>query len=111
MKKRLMLLFAAFTLCAISMMAQNLKVTGVVTSEMDGQPVVGAFVTVKGVTDGGTITDVDGKFEMSVPSDAKVIVFSCLGMETVEIAIRPYLTVTMRPDTEILEGVDRKSVV
>ena len=105
MKKRLMLLFASLFMCAVSLLAQNTKVSGVVTSEADGQPVIGAYVTVKGVTDGGTITDVDGKFEMNVPADAKVLVFSCLGMETVEVAVRPYLEVTMSPDSEMLEGV------
>ena len=105
MKKRMMLLFASLVLCASSLLAQNLKVTGVVTSEVDGEPVIGAYVTVQGVTDGGAITDVDGKFEFEVPSTAKVLVFSCLGMETVEVAVRPYLEVTMRPDSEMLEGV------
>ena len=99
-----MLLFASLVLGAGSLLAQN-KVSGIVTSEVDGQPVIGAYVTVKGVTDGGAITDVDGKFEFEVPSDAKIVVFSCLGMETVEVAVRPYLQVTMRPDSEMLEGV------
>lgn len=104
MKKTLMLLFASLVLGAGSLLAQN-KVSGIVTSEADGQPVIGAYVTVKGTTDGGTITDLDGKFEFEVPSDAKIVVFSCLGMETVEVAVRPYLQVTMRPDSEMLEGV------
>ena len=104
MKKNLMLLFASLVLGAGSLLAQN-KVSGIVTSEVDGQPVIGAYVTVKGVTDGGAITDVDGKFEFEVPSDAKIVVFSCLGMETLEVAVRPYLQVTMRPDSEMLEGV------
>ncbi len=101
----MMLLFASLLLCAGSLLAQNTSVSGVVTSEVDGQPVIGAYVTVKGVTDGGTITDLDGKFEMNIPADAKVLVFSCLGMETVEVAVRPYLEVTMRSDSEMLEGV------
>ena len=100
-----MLLFASLLLCAGSLLAQTTSVSGVVTSEVDGQPVIGAYVTVKGVTDGGTITDLDGKFEMNIPADAKVLVFSCLGMETLEVAVRPYLEVTMRPDSEMLEGV------
>ena len=51
--------------------AQIAKVTGVVTSEEDGLPVVGASVLVKGTTQ-GTVTDMDGKFELSnVPSSAK----------------------------------------
>ena len=105
MKKKLMLLFASMILCVGSLFAQTSKVTGVVTSEVDREPVVGAFVMAKGATEGGAITDFEGKFELTVPSNTKIIVFSCLGMETIEVAIKPYLTVQMRPDAEVLEGV------
>ena len=53
------------------MTAQTSKVTGLVTSEEDGQPVVGASVLVNGTTL-GTITDIDGKFTINnVPSSSK----------------------------------------
>ena len=45
--------------------AQTQKITGVVISEEDGQPVVGASVLVKGTTQ-GTITDIDGNFTINV---------------------------------------------
>ena len=100
-----MLLLASLLTCAGALFAQNAKVSGVVTSEADGTPVIGAYVQVKGLTGVGTITDLDGKFELEVPSDTKVLVFSCLGMETKEVAVKPYLQVTMAPDSEMLEGV------
>ena len=105
MKKRMMMLLASLLAFAGAAFAQTAKVSGVVTSEADGSPVIGAYVQVKGVSDEGTITDLDGKFEMTVPSDAKVLVFTCLGMETKEVAVKPYLQVTMAPDSEMLEGV------
>ena len=53
------------------MTAQPSRVTGLVTSEEDGQPVVGASILVNGTTL-GTITDIDGKFTIAnVPSSAK----------------------------------------
>ena len=53
------------------MTAQTSGVTGLVTSEEDGQPVVGASVLVNG-TSLGTITDIDGKFTINnVPSSSK----------------------------------------
>ncbi|EYB15641.1 cna B-type domain protein, partial [Bacteroides fragilis str. S38L3] len=56
--------------------AQTQKVTGVVISEEDGQPVVGASVLAKGTTV-GVITDVDGKFTLSgIPSSAKTLQIS-----------------------------------
>ena len=53
------------------MTAQTSRVTGVVTAEEDGLPVVGASVLVSGTTL-GTITDIDGKFTITnVPSSSK----------------------------------------
>ena len=105
MKTKMMLLLASLLTCAGALFAQNAKVSGVVTYEADGTPVIGAYVQVKGVTGVGTITDLDGKFELEVPSGTKVLVFSCLGMETKEVAVKSYLQVTMTPDSEMLEGV------
>lgn len=51
--------------------AQISKVTGVITSADDGQPVIGASVLIKD-TGIGTVTDIDGKFVLSnIPSNAK----------------------------------------
>ena len=71
MKRKLMLLLT-FLFVGIGLVtAQTQRVTGVVTSEEDGEPVVGASVLVKG-TSVGTITDMNGKFTISnVPSSAR----------------------------------------
>ena len=64
--------------------AQVQTVTGTVTSEADGLPIVGASVTVKG-TKLGTATDMDGRFTIAnVPASAKTIVVSYIGMDTQE---------------------------
>ncbi|EGM99491.1 hypothetical protein HMPREF1017_03977 [Bacteroides ovatus 3_8_47FAA] len=85
--------------------AQTQKVTGVVISEEDGQPVVGASVLVKGTTL-GTITDVDGNFNLSnVPSSAKTLQISYIGMQTQEVAIKPKLKIVLKSDTEVLDEV------
>ena len=89
MKRKLMLLLACLFVGISLVTAQTQKVTGVVISEEDGQPVVGASVLVKGTTQ-GTITDVDGNFNLSnVPSSAKTLQISYIGMQTQEVAIRP----------------------
>ena len=58
-----MLLLACLFVGISLVTAQTQKITGVVISEEDGQPVVGASVLVKGTTQ-GTITDVDGNFQL-----------------------------------------------
>lgn len=61
------------------------QVAGLVTDQ-SGVPIPGVSVIVKGTTTGIT-TDVDGRFSLSLPSDAKVLVFSFIGMKTQEIII------------------------
>lgn len=61
------------------------KVSGKVTDE-SGVPVPGASVVVKGTTTGIT-TDNNGNYSLSVPSDAKILVFSFVGMRSQEVAI------------------------
>ena len=85
--------------------AQVSKVTGTVISEEDGLPVVGASVLVKGTTN-GTVTDMDGKFVLEkVPSSAKTLMISFVGMKTVEVAIERNMNVLLKPDSEVLEEV------
>ena len=106
MKKRLMLLIASILIFSGNLLAQNRTVTGVVTSSVDGYPIIGAYVTVKGATSEGAITDLDGKFELtSVPSTAEKLVFTYMGMKTVELPIQAKMTVVMDPDSEMLESV------
>jgi hypothetical protein len=76
MKRKVMFLLTLLFIGIGLMTAQNRRVTGVVVSDEDGQPVVGASVLVKGTTV-GTVTDYDGKFVLgSVPADAKALVVS-----------------------------------
>jgi len=64
---------------------QQKSVSGMVFDE-DHNPLPGVTVVIKG-TSQGTITDVNGKFILQLPSDAKTLVFSFIGMETKEIAV------------------------
>ena len=67
------------------------------------QPVVGASVLVKGTTQ-GTITDVDGNFNLAnVPSSAKTLQISYIGMQAQEVAIKPHLKITLKPDAKQLD--------
>ena len=105
MERKLMLLLACIFMSIGLVTAQTQKVTGVVISEEDGQPVIGASVLVKG-TQVGAITDIDGKFNLpSVPSSAKTLVVSYIGMQTQEVAIKPNVRVLLKSDTEMLDEV------
>lgn len=105
MKVKLLMLLTCFFLSTELVFAQTSTVTGVVISEEDGEPIVGASVLVKG-SSLGTITDIDGKFLIAkVPRTAKKLQVSFIGMKTQEVAIKPHLKITLKTDSELLEEV------
>ena len=105
MKRKLMLLLACLFVGIGLVTAQTKRVTGVVISDEDGQPVIGASVLVKG-TQIGTITGVDGDFTIpNVPSSANTLQVSYIGMETQEVAIQPRMRIVMRTNAEVLDEV------
>lgn len=78
LRKCLMLGLLAM-LIPLSLLAQDIKVQGVV-KDQTGEAVIGATVMQKG-TSNGTITDIDGNFSLSVPSNATLSV-SYIGFAT-----------------------------
>jgi len=106
MKERLLTLLACLFLGMGLAWAQTSTVTGIVVSEEDGEPVVGASVLVKG-TASGTVTDIDGKFTIgNVPRSAKTLQVSFIGMQTQDVAIRQgIIRVVLKSDTEMLDEV------
>ena len=105
MKRKLMLLMACLMIGIGLVNAQVKKVTGHVTSDEDGLPVVGASVLVKGTTV-GTVTDIDGNFTLNnVPSSAGTLVISFIGLESQEVDIKPVVNVVLKADSEVLDEV------
>ena len=106
MKGKLMMLLACLFMGASLVTAQTSKVSGLVIGAEDGEPVIGATVAVKGVPTMGTVTDLEGKFVIeNLPSSAKTLVVSYVGMTTQEVTVHPYVKVYMQPDAEVLEDV------
>lgn len=105
MKRKLMLLLACLFVGIGLATAQNQTITGLVISEEDGQPVVGASVLVKG-TSLGTITNIDGKFTLTnVPKTSKMLQVTYIGMKAQEVAIKSSMKIVLKSDTEILDEV------
>lgn len=85
--------------------AQTSRVRGNVISDEDGLPVIGATILVEG-TDQGTITDLDDNFTLEgIPSSAKNLVVSFIGMESQTVAIKPTVNVVLLADAEVLDEV------
>lgn len=84
-------------------MAQ-IKVTGTVVSQEDGQPVVGASVLVVG-TKTGTVTDVDGKFSLTVAEKGAKLRVSYLGLLPKEVTASENMQITLTSDDRTLNEV------
>lgn len=105
MGKRIHLFLLALAIGVIQGAAQVTTVRGIVTTEEDGESVIGASVIVKG-TSLGTVTDVNGRFELSgLPPSATRLLISYISLMAKEVAIAPQVSVTLKSDTHLLDEV------
>lgn len=85
-------LFLSLLFC-LPLLAQDVSVSGRVTSSDDGSPLPGVSVQVKGTTR-GTTTDADGSYKVSIPASAR-LVFSFIGFTPQEVAVGNRSTINM----------------
>jgi TonB-linked SusC/RagA family outer membrane protein len=117
MRKLSLFLFAI--LAVVCATAANVKITGVVMSASDDEPLVGASVTVKGASS-GTSTDFDGKFSVEAPVGSKLM-FSYIGYTGAEYDVKgeaSNIEIRLKEDSNVMDevvvigyGVQKKSVV
>lgn len=85
--RKIALLLTCILICSMHVVfAQSRTITGTVTDADDGSTLPGVSVVVKG-TSIGTVTDIQGKFTLNVTQDAKVLMFSFIGMAATEVNI------------------------
>ena len=105
--KRLCVFLALVAFVGVNFLqAQTVQITGAVTSAEDGMPIPGVSVMVKGTTI-GTSTDADGKYSLAVPQTATTLVYSFVGLRTLEavIAGRTVIDVVLTFDALALEEI------
>ena len=86
-------------------MAAEARVISGTVKDPTGETIISASVVVKGTTL-GTVTDFDGNYTIEVPDDAKVLVFSYIGMKTQELNITgDVMNVVLSENSEVLEEV------
>ncbi len=97
--RKLLFLIMVFVATIGSAMAQK-AVTGTVTDDT-GAPLPGVTVFVKG-TAIGSITNIDGVYNLSVPADAKSLMFSFIGMKTQEIEIGTQSAISVKMEADVI---------
>src|SRR5690606_12344390 len=100
MRKYYLILFVSLLL-GNPLAAQVRALSGNV-SDRNGQPLAGVSILEKGTTN-GAVSDADGRYRLSVSSDAAVLVFSFMGMETREVPVngRTRVDVQLQPSSAI----------
>lgn len=106
MKKQVLMSLFLLILSVSVAFAQGRSVSGQVMDSKTGEPVPAVSVFVKGTTT-GTVTDVNGKFTLTVPGDDAVLVFQSVGMVSQEVAVgsQTNLSISMVTDTRELGEV------
>ena len=86
-------------------MAVEARVISGTVKDQTGETIISASVMVKGTTI-GTVTDFDGNYTLDVPDDAKVLIFSYVGMKSQELNITGnVMNVVLSENSEVLEEV------
>lgn len=106
MKKKIMLLWLLFGLIVQTSMAQSRQISGTVIASEDNTALPGVSIAVKG-TSLGTVTDLDGKFTLSIPADAQILVFSYIGFlkREVPIGVSNTMNVALNKDVQLMDEV------
>ena len=103
MEKRLTMLMCSLFLFLGSALAQT-KVSGTVYSQEDGQPIIGAAVKVVG-TSTGLLTDVNGKFSLTIPAGKDQLEITYLGYESQTVKAKNGMRVFLKADAKALDEV------
>lgn len=97
---------ALILLCFFPYLHAQVSVKGTVTDKQTNQTAIGVAVAVKGSTI-GTVTDLDGNYSLSNIPEKSTLVFSYIGMKTLEISVsgQKVINALMEEDTQHLDEV------
>lgn len=103
MKKLSLVLTLVVLACGFTMAQRTISGT---ISDTSGEPLIGASILVKG-TSSGTVTDIDGKYTLSVPDGSNTLIISYTGFATQEVAIgnSTLMDITLAESAEVLSEV------
>lgn len=102
--KKLILILTCIFFSAVTIFSQTINITGTVVDESN-EPVIGATVSLKDNKQVGAVTNIEGKFKLSVPAKSKSIVVSYIGMKAQVLEIKPVMKITLHSDEQQLQEV------
>lgn len=93
------LIYFFLFLSALSVFGQQRTVTGTVTDAADGKSVPGVTIIGKGSTI-GTTTDISGNYTLKINESIKVLVFTFIGMKTIEVPVGTSNVINVQLESE-----------
>ncbi|MDR1783822.1 MAG: TonB-dependent receptor [Dysgonamonadaceae bacterium] len=118
-KKQILFVAAFLLMNVVCAMSQNVRISGIVVSASDGSPLTGVSVVQKGSSNGAS-TDVNGRYELTVPvgSDVEVSYLGFIAQQFKVVAGKTVYDIEMEDDQKLLDevivvgyGIQKKSVV
>jgi TonB-linked SusC/RagA family outer membrane protein len=109
MKKKLLLLVSLLTIGLQFLIAQGVSITGTVIESGTNLPLTGVNIIIKGTTS-GTVSDLNGKYTLTVPDQDAILVFSFMGFKQQEIPVNGLSTIDVSM-VETIEMLDEVMVV
>ncbi|WP_308244144.1 TonB-dependent receptor [uncultured Prevotella sp.] len=103
MKKAKVALVSMLMLAGSSIYAQTNGINGTVTDNT-GEPIIGASVKVKGASNMGTVTDIDGNFKLNV-KPGETLIISYIGCKDQEVKAGENLKIVLQDNSEVLGEV------
>ncbi|UZR94502.1 vWA domain-containing protein [Chondrinema litorale] len=105
MKKAVLILILVFSGISFGFIPNNFLVEGIVTDDA-GAPLPGVSIVEKG-TSNGTVTDIEGKYSLTITNEKAILTFSYIGYLTQEVKVKKdkSLDIKLSADTEQLEEI------
>lgn len=103
---KLLFILLVLTL-STSVATAQITITGQVTDKDNGDPLIGVSIFIKDSPGAGTITDIDGRYNLEVSNKETVLIFSFLGYDDQEVAVgeNTQLDITLSESTQQLNEV------
>ncbi|MDU1890390.1 MAG: TonB-dependent receptor [Dysgonomonas sp.] len=103
--KKITLLILLFTSFALGFAQSGVVIKGRVIDKETQETLIGVAVVLESSSSTGTITDVNGNFEITVPASQSLLVFSYVGFKTETIEARNNMVVELEPNPQGLDEV------
>lgn len=105
MRKNIILTCLFLISLTINIYAQENRIVSGVVTDVDGEPLIGANIIVKGMAGLGTITDIDGTYRLNI-EPFQTLVYSYIGYETQEVLIKEQRTINISLKESVTQLID-----